>query len=68
MNLHPDTARSISAEAVKAAATAGVAILGLSLDTWVKVATLCAIFLNLSYSAWKWRRDWKRAHPKGTKS
>ena len=67
MNLHPDTARSITAEAVKATATAGAAVLGLSLDTWVKVATLCAILLNLTYSAWKWHRDWRRTHPKGTK-
>lgn len=57
MQLHPDTTRTISAEAAKAAATAAAAILGLSLDTWVKIVTILAIMLNGAYSLWKWRRD-----------
>lgn len=66
MQLHPDTARAIGAEAFKATATVGAAVLGLSLDTWVKIATLCAILLNLTYSAWKWHRDWRRARKNST--
>ena len=57
MEPHPDTTRTIGAEAAKAAATAAAAVLGLSLDTWVKIVTIFAILLNAAYSLWKWRRD-----------
>lgn len=61
MQLHPDTTRAISVEATKAAATGIASLLALSLDTWVKILTLCAILLNAAYSIWKWHRDWRRA-------
>lgn len=61
MQLHPDTTRAISAEAVRTLAAAAAAIIGLSLDTWVKIATLCALVLSGGYTAWKWHHDWRRA-------
>lgn len=64
MQMHPETSRTISVESMKVLGTAVAAIVGLSLDTWVKIATLCAILLSGGYTAWKWRRDWRRAKQK----
>jgi len=48
-------------EKEKAAVTVAAAILGLSLDTWIKIVTLCALLLSGGYTAWKWHREWRRA-------
>lgn len=61
MQLQPDTSRTIGMEAAKAAATSVAAVLSLSLDSWLKVLTICAIVVSTAYTLWKWHRDWRRA-------
>lgn len=61
MQLQPDTSRTMSVEAAKAAATGIAALLSLSLDSWVKILTICAIVVSTAYTLWKWHRDWRRA-------
>lgn len=61
MQLHPDTTRTLGSESLKSAVTIAAAIVGLSFDTWIKVATLGGILLSAAYTAWKWHRDWRRA-------
>lgn len=61
MQLQPDTTRTIGSESARAVAAVVAAILGLSLDNWVKIITICALLLSSAYSAWKWHRDWRLA-------
>lgn len=61
MQLHPDTSRTLSTESLRAVATVAAAIVGLSLDTWIKFLTLAGLLLSFAYTAWKWHRDWRRA-------
>lgn len=63
MNLHPEATRTIAIEAGKSVyplTVTAAAIVGFSLDTWVKVCTLGFILMQAAYLAWKWHRDWRR--------
>lgn len=60
--VHDQVADAVTAAAVKASpplAVVTAAIAGLSLQTWVYVATLAYTVLQISHLVFRWVRDWR---------